>query len=944
MIFLRACKKIICKLCGKARWLLLAFVVLFGFALFADLYYPTYHIFNGVSDENGTFLHEYHADNYQAFSINRNGDAALRTIGTRLGAFWSGNMDSGEQKHAGLGILTDQDSDKTFYYYPYYFAIADNGDLYAMQVNFYNDSSSFCSRESVICLSSDYKLKDKVFSIEYRPEDRVLGTDFSHLHYYDGHVTLASVKASGTTLYSIDTSTGTVASSNVYPTDPDGTYTLKVIPVDDAFLFVRSDGNVYRTRFNEPLGESIYRFETKKGSDHPYFRDAVLSDGKIYLIDDTDTITVYLLENGSVTKAFDLKDFKDPGKIVGIYSYRPSGSSHDAIVVSTEHALVTYSDGRLQSKDIVVRPHFTPLMYITYAISNFFILLPLIGLIINLIIRKKTILYKQLIITLPTFLILTIIIARTLYSYIDTRQQEDIKHDISMVCELAADSFDGYDFSELTETNEKTGAAYAKVMDKLKHLTSNHDDYWSLGYLFSIVCKTDDALYLIAEDGSVTLPMISEEMPKGVFPDKDSMDSSRVYLNNQMGSLLSITDSSNSLSAYGKINDKDQSGKFYVKVEADFGILFTNRTEIYYKFLLYSSVIITVLTALLILSMLNITRVIKKVTNTVKNIADGDLTSRINYKSKDELGEISSQVNEMAVNLEKSFEEKDRTEKFYYKFVPEKFREYLSKESFTDLALGDASSRELTVLFCDIRAFSINSEIMTTKENFAFVNTIYGKAGPIIREHNGFVDKYIGDAVMALFENADDAVKCGIDLYRAIVLDPETAKELKVSDINIGIGIHTGMAMIGIVGESERLSGTVISDTVNLSSRLESLTKQYKTAILVSKDTIDRLSDPDSLGLRYLGMIQVAGVNEVKGVYEVLDCLQEDIKKVRSENCPEFREAVRLFQMGRRDDARKALEKIDEEGRSDYVSKMYLDYIKGLSADDKSNVFRFTRK
>ena len=258
--------------------------------------------------------------------------------------------------------------------------------------------------------------------------------------------------------------------------------------------------------------------------------------------------------------------------------------------------------------------------------------------------------------------------------------------------------------------------------------------------------------------------------------------------------------------------------------------------------------------------------------------------------------------------------------------------------------MGDASSRELTVLFCDIRAFSINSEIMTAKENFAFVNTIYGKAGPIIREHNGFVDKYIGDAVMALFENADDAVKCGIDIYRAIVLDPETAKELKVSDINIGIGIHTGMAMIGIVGESERLSGTVISDTVNLSSRLESLTKQYKTAILVSKDTIDRLSDPDSLGLRYLGMIQVAGVNEVKGVYEVLDCLQEDVKKVRSENSGDFREAVRLFQLGRREDAQKALEKIDEEGRSDHISKMYLEYIKGLSSDDKGNVFRFTRK
>ena len=298
----------------------------------------------------------------------------------------------------------------------------------------------------------------------------------------------------------------------------------------------------------------------------------------------------------------------------------------------------------------------------------------------------------------------------------------------------------------------------------------------------------------------------------------------------------------------------------------------------------------------------------------------------------------------MASSLERSFEEKDRTEKFYYKFVPEKFREYLGKKDFTDLTLGDASSRELTVLFCDIRSFSINSEIMTAKENFAFVNTIYGKAGPIIREHNGFVDKYIGDAVMALFESPDDAVACGVDLYRAIVLDPSTAEELKISDINIGIGIHTGMAMIGIVGESERLSGTVISDTVNLSSRLESLTKQYQTAILISKDTVDRMASPDDLALRYLGMIQVAGVNEVKGVYEVLDCLREEDKKVRGDNNVEFREALRLFQLGRRDDAAKALEKLVSEGRADHVTDMYLNYIRTLSPDDKGNVFRFVRK
>ena len=281
------------------------------------------------------------------------------------------------------------------------------------------------------------------------------------------------------------------------------------------------------------------------------------------------------------------------------------------------------------------------------------------------------------------------------------------------------------------------------------------------------------------------------------------------------------------ISAYGKIKDAASSGNYYLKVDAGYGDLFSTRVLLIGQIFGAGILIMLVISIIFILSTIRMLRVIKKATVTVKSISEGDLTARVNYKSKDELGQICTQVNEMASSLENSFEEKDRTEKFYYKFVPEKFREYLGKNKLTDLSLGDASNRELTVLFTDIRSFSINSEMMTAKENFAFANTIYGKAGPVIREHNGFIDKYIGDAVMALFENADDAVAAGIDLYRTIVHDPETARELKVSDINIGIGIHTGMAMIGIVGESERLSGTVISDTVNLSSRLESLTKQY---------------------------------------------------------------------------------------------------------------------
>jgi len=356
---------------------------------------------------------------------------------------------------------------------------------------------------------------------------------------------------------------------------------------------------------------------------------------------------------------------------------------------------------------------------------------------------------------------------------------------------------------------------------------------------------------------------------------------------------------------------------------------------------LYSALVILLLTAIFLFSSLRMTEVIRKATGALKRISEGDLSARVRYRSKDELGEICTQVNSMGENLQESFAEKDRTEKFYYRFVPEQFRQLLGKEKFTDLALGDSASRELTVLFCDIRSSVMDSKTITATESFELVNRIYGIVGPIIRQKGGFVDKYMGEAVMALFENADDAVNAGIEIYRAVVLERRAASG---SDIHIGIGIHSGMARIGIVGESERLSGTVISDTVNLSSRLESLTKQYKTAILISKDTVDRMADPDALDLRYLGIVQVAGVNEVKSVYEVLDCLPEEERQKRHANSAMLREAVRLFHLGRREETVAMLCDISALGKGDHVTDMYTEYIRGLSAEEKGNVFRFVRK
>jgi class 3 adenylate cyclase/HAMP domain-containing protein len=601
--------------------------------------------------------------------------------------------------------------------------------------------------------------------------------------------------------------------------------------------------------------------------------------------------------------------------------------------------LITFDGEKATRRDVTV-----------YLKDNFWILLDgilglslylcIIGIIINLIIRKKTLMYKQILLTLPILLIPAIIVAINLYLSVQEQNTRRTEIEIEQVCRIATAAFEDYDFSDLDELDADAGVASAKLHEKLAGFNTENGDY-----IYSIIARTDDTkATVLARSDTLIMPYYDlQDFYKGKEV-ADSAGNVEYFLFEDVSALLSQESKSSSVYAYGWIHDSKDTGRYYLKVETDSWSFFTVRRDTFLKILFYIVGIAVVLTLITILTSLYVSKAIKRVTKTVKQIAGGDFSARIKYRSKDELGEICGSVNNMAGNLENVFDEKDKTEKFYYKFVPEKFRELLGKEQFTDLALGDAKSLDLTVLFFDIRGFSINSEMMTAKENFEFVNIVYGKAGPIIRKYNGFVDKYIGDAVMALFEKSEDAVNCGIELYREIVLNENTAKEIGVGDINIGIGIHSGMARIGIVGESERLSGTVISDTVNLSSRLESLTKQYKTAMLISKDTVDRMADPDSMNMRYLGEVQVAGVNEVKAIYEVLDCLGEEKKEKRSKNLDEFKEAVRLFHLGRRDEAAATLKDIEDKGNADEVTSLYYNYISNMSDEDKGNVFRFVRK
>ncbi|MGZ3940531.1 MAG: adenylate/guanylate cyclase domain-containing protein, partial [Flavisolibacter sp.] len=167
------------------------------------------------------------------------------------------------------------------------------------------------------------------------------------------------------------------------------------------------------------------------------------------------------------------------------------------------------------------------------------------------------------------------------------------------------------------------------------------------------------------------------------------------------------------------------------------------------------------------------------------------------------------------------------------KFVPNEFIRSLGKEAITDVRLGDQVEKIVTVLFTDIRDFTTISEKMTPEENFHFVSSFNARLGPIIRSHNGFINQYLGDSIMAIFPNsADDALSAAVRMQKEVHDFNLERKAAGFDPIKTGIGLHTGSLVMGITGDNHRMDAATISDTVNTASRLESLTKHYSADIL----------------------------------------------------------------------------------------------------------------
>ena len=205
----------------------------------------------------------------------------------------------------------------------------------------------------------------------------------------------------------------------------------------------------------------------------------------------------------------------------------------------------------------------------------------------------------------------------------------------------------------------------------------------------------------------------------------------------------------------------------------------------------------------------------------------------------------------------------------FNRFVPHTVIQHLNKEHIVEIRLGDHVQQEMSVLVMEIRDFSTISELMSPAENLDFINQFLKEMGPIIRNHNGFVRKYKAAGITALFPHKpEDAIAAARSMLKRLKRLNQDKKENQAS-FEIGIGIHTAVIMLGIIGEVGRMEGTVVNDAEHLAEHVQELTKSYQRPMLASEYTHAALENANDPLIEFVDRSGVPGKSGLIDIYEV---------------------------------------------------------------------------
>ncbi|MEM7768977.1 MAG: response regulator [Cyanobacteria bacterium P01_A01_bin.37] len=263
-------------------------------------------------------------------------------------------------------------------------------------------------------------------------------------------------------------------------------------------------------------------------------------------------------------------------------------------------------------------------------------------------------------------------------------------------------------------------------------------------------------------------------------------------------------------------------------------------------------------------------------------------------------------------------------------FIPDQFLRKLAPNGVESIKLGRTVEADVTILFCDIRNFTAATEAQSMQETFDWLNSFFTLVSKIVTQHGGFIDKYLGDAAIAIFDRPQHHVVDGVKATLAIQESLKEFNQFTVPGLRqptrIGIGLHTGKGLIGTLGSSQRMDVTVIGDVVNTASRLEELTKQYGCQAIVSGEVIRRLPVDHAFQFRWIDCLAMRGKRRRSHIYETLGTIESPLDTQKIQSKDQLKSGVAAYRSKNWQDALYIFEEILRANTHDTVAAFYRDH------------------
>ncbi len=827
-------------------------------------------------------------------------------------------------------IIEGGSRERGSFFYAYEIAVDERGMLYVIN-GVLDNEGFFMVREEILRYSAAGVFEEVIYSKNYKSEERgpslVQRGQFLSLHAEKQTVEWFDIDNQGIQSIRVVMPQRSVErKTGVFLKNANLLVSSAVRHSDGSVIYCTKKGKIYISA-DQSDGLLLYSADDhKEGLSIPWWV-AVDKKGIIYFTDLGSRSVLRLNPDKTPDTILSKEIIEKAGLQTGSFIYYRFSINKDGMITTCNDyytvvlsadgkSIVRYSDGgRISLSNVILKVS----GWSVFIIGTIFVIIAAIFGYIKILNRRIPLMIKQVLIFVPMLIVSVALPANMIIEDFSERYKEELNKKISQMVQVAPKVINPDDLKRIIKHEDYMSDSYNRVRGSLLEAFNYNNDDWNRGFYFAIYRVYQDNIYgCMYLNGGIGI-----YYPFTYFDDPQS-----IYRNAYKGQIVteSLSDAFGSwLYGVGPIYDRDGKVTAIIEVGTDLYSYTQANNRLIMK-MLVRIFLITVLFVILLMIVTYLLLVsIKRLSSGVTRLSQGEWETKVSIgKRNDEVSDLAQGFNRMSEYILNYINEIVNLNKGYQRFVPEQFLHYLDKENVTQVQLGDQVHKVMTVMFSDIRSFTTLSEKMTPKENFDFLNSYLKHVGPVIRENNGFIDKYIGDAVMALFpHSADDALEAAIGIFENLHDFNENREKIGEPPIEIGLGLHTGPLMMGIIGEDERMEGTVISDNVNFASRLEGLTKHYGARILISEMTYKQLAHPERYLIRNLGKVKVKGKNEPVSVYEVMDPLPFKQKSMKIKTKDVLEKGIALYQHKRFSEALEKFNKILAVDKNDKIVNKY---------------------